>query len=170
MDPWTTILTRIWYYLEQGSKSAAVIAAVPAANRYRYDTTELEPDPPISANQVILSVDQSGGKIDMDYSPRYLHCTENFQITLWTGNLKLDFANDLRLKVLAAIDSGLPDLGLDDVLDVAISSGRLCPAPDLVERDADGRLMQWRNDIKNTRQRAVLLELGVKFLIDRDTL
>jgi hypothetical protein len=170
MNPWSTILNRIWYYLEQGPKSGPVIEAVPAANRYRYDT-DREPDPPISANQPILTIDQSGGQIDVDYSPRYLHCLEDFQITLWTGSLSLDYANDLRLKILAAVESGLPDLGLDNVLEVSIRSGRLCPAPDKVERDADGRLMEWRRDIlKNTRQRSVLLELRIRFLIDRESL
>jgi hypothetical protein len=170
MNPWSTILNRIWYYLEQGPKSGPVAAAVPAANRYRYDKSEREPDPPTASNQTILCVDQSGGEIDLDYSPHYLLCKEDYQITLWSGNLVLDKANDLRLKILAAMESGLPDLGLENVLDVAIRSGRLCPSPDKIERDADGRLMEWRRDIKNTRQRSILLELNVRFLIDRDSL
>lgn len=170
MNPWSTVYNRIWYYLEHGPKSGPVVAAVPAANRYRYDRKELEPDPPMSAALPILCIDQSGGEIDLDYSPHYLLCREEYQITLWTGSLVLDKVNELRLKILGAIDSGLPDLGLEEVLEVSIRSGRLSPAPDKIERDADGRLMEWRRDIKTTRQRSILLELSVRFLIDRSSL
>jgi hypothetical protein len=170
MNIWTQIQDRIWYYLEEGPKSSALVAAFPKANRYRYDETTREADPPTSAGEPVLIVDQTGGEIDLNYSPRYLKLTEHYHLTVWTASLSLVRINDLRLKVLAAMDAGLPDLGLDDVLDVKMNTGRLCLAPDKIERDADGRLMPWRRDLQKQRQRAVLLELVVTFLMDRDTL
>jgi hypothetical protein len=170
MTPWTQIHNRLWYYLEEGPKSAAVVEAFPAANRYRYDDKQFEPDPPTSNAQPVLIVDQTGGEINLDYSPQFLHVTENYHITVWTASLSLALINELRLKVLAAIEAGLPDLGQDYVLDVKVRCGRVCLAPDKIERDADGRLMQWRRDLQKQRQRAVLLDLIVTFLIDRDTL
>jgi len=170
MNIWTQIQDRIWYYLEEGPKSSAVVAAFPKANRYRYDETAREADPPTSADQPMLSVDQTGGEINLNYSPRYLKLTEHYHITVWTASLSLARINDLRLKVLSALDAGLPDLGLDDVLDVKMNTCRVCLASDKIERDADGRLMPWRRDLQKQRQRAVLLELVVTFLIDRATL
>jgi len=67
-----------------------------------------------------------------------------------------------------AVDAA--DLGLARVLEVRMRTGRLTLALDKVEQDADGRLMQWRNDLRRSRQRAVLLELTVTFLIGRDEL
>jgi hypothetical protein len=170
MTAWTQIYERIWYYLEQGPKSADITAAFPQANRYRYDENQFEPDPPSSVTQPVLIVDQTGGDIQLDYSPAFLRVIENYQITVWTASLSLERLNDLRLKVLAAIEAGVPDLGLDNVLDVKIRCARVSLAPDKIERDADGRLMPWRRDLQTRRQRAVLLELIITFLIDRDTL
>jgi len=166
MNPWTQILDKIWYYIEQGPRSAPILEAIPAANRHHYATGEVEPAPPTNALQSVLIVDQTGGRIDLDYSPRYLRATEDFQIALWSDTLRLDTVNDLRLKVLAAIEAGLPDLGLDSVLDVKIGSGRLTLSLDRIEKDADGRLVQGRGDLQKARQRAVLLEMTVSFLID----
>ncbi len=61
-------------------------------------------------------------------------------------------------------------MGLNNVLDIKLRSGRVTLSPDKIERDADGRLMQWRHDLQKFRKRAVLLELVVTFLIDRGTL
>ncbi len=170
MNPWTEILNRIWYYLEEGPKSAPIIAEFPKANRYKYDASQLEPIPPENVNQSVLIVDQTGGKIDVNYSPLYILAEEEYQIAIWSDSIELAKINDLRLKVLSAIDSALPDLGLDYVLDVKINVGRITLALDKIERDADGRLLQWRKDLRRSRQRSVLLELIVKFLIDRETL
>ncbi|MFA5864478.1 MAG: hypothetical protein WC975_07295 [Phycisphaerae bacterium] len=170
MNPWTQVLNQIWYYLEQGPKSAAITAAFPAANRYHYGSNEPEALPPTNNAQPVMIVDQTGGQIELDYSPMYLRATEEFQITVWSDTLALAGINDLRLKVLSAIEAGLPDLGLDTVLDVKMRSGRVTLSPDKIERDADGRLMPWRKDLQRTRKRAILLELSVTFLIDRGDL
>jgi len=169
MDPWTQIRDRIWYYLEEGPASSAVTAEFLAANRYKYDR-ELEANPPVAVSQPILIIDQSGGQLDLNYSPRYLLAKEEYHITVWSASLVLANTNDLRLKVLGAVESGLPDLGLDSVLDVRLRTGRMTLVPDKIERDADGRLMQWRHDLYQSRQRAVLLTLAVTFLIDRSDL
>jgi len=152
MDPWTEILNKIWYYLEQGPESSAVTAAFPAANRYKYGSDLLEATPPQNVSQPVLIVDQQ------------------YQITVWSATLELANVNDLGLKVLAAIDPGLPDLGLDNVMDVKFLTSRMTLALDKIERDADGRLLPWRHDFRKARQRAVLLELIVTFLIDRSNL
>lgn len=170
MNPWTEILNRLWYYLEEGPRSSQVTDVFPPANRYKYGSNELEALPPENAAEPVLIVDQTGGQLNMDYSPRYMQANEQYQITVWSGSLELANANDLRLAVLAAIESGLPDLGLDSVLDVKLRTGRMTLTLDKVERDADGRLMQWRNDLRRARRRAVLIELMVTFLIDRDDL
>ena len=170
MDPWTQILDRIWYYLEEGPASAAVTQAIPPANRGKYGPDQIEPAVPTNSTQPVLIVDQTGGDLDLNYSPRYLRAREEFQITLWADTLALSQVNDLRLKVLAALEAGLPNLGLDTVLEIKFHTGQMTLALDKVERDADGRLMQWRWDLRKARQRAVLLELNVTFLIDRTSL
>ncbi len=170
MNEWTNVLNRIWYYLEEGPNSTAVTEKFPKANRYRYDASCPEPAVPDNVNDPVLIVDQTGGNIELDYSPAYLKVSEEYQITIWSGGIELERINDLRYRVLKAIHSGLPDLGLDNVLDVRVRTGRVTLALDKIERDADGRLMQWRRDLHRVRQRAVLLELMVTFLIDRDDL
>ena len=170
MDPWTQVLDRIWYYLEQGANSAGIVAEFPVANRYKYGADQLDALPPANISQSVLIVDQAGGKLDINYSPRYLLAKEEFQIAIWSDSLELAKVNDLRVKVFAAIDAGLPDLGLSNVLDIGFHTGRVTLALDKVEQDADGRLMQWRSDLRKSRQRAVLLEMNVSFLIDRDAL
>lgn len=170
MNPWTQILYQIWYFLEEGPRSGPVTAAFPKANRYRYGPDELEGRPPTNASQPVLIVDQTGGQIDLDYSPRFLRVMEEFQITVWAGSLELPRINDLRLMVLAALEAGMPDLGLTNVTGIKLRGGRVGLAPDKVERDADGRLMQWRKDLQKSRRRTVLLELDVTFLIDREAI
>jgi len=170
MNQWTNILNRIWYYLEDGPQSSAITEMFPPANRYRYDSSQLEALPPENINQPILIVDQTGGQIELDYSPAYIKATEEYQITVWSDSLELEKINDLRQRILRAINSGLPDLGLDNVLDVKLRTGRVTLSLDKIERDADGRLMQWRRELHKSRQRAVLLELIVTFLIDRSDL
>ena len=170
MNPWTQILDRIWYYLEEGPQASAVTAAFPSANRYKYGADQLEPPVPENVTSPMLIVDQTGGQLELNYSPKYLLAKEEYQIAVWADTLELAAVNDLRLKVLAAIDSGLPDFAIETVLDVKLRTGRITLALDKIERDADGRLMQWRHDMRKSRQRAVLLELIVTFLIDRDDL
>ncbi len=170
MNQWTNILNRIWYYLEEGPQSEAITEIFPKANRYKYDSSQVESYPPENENQPVLIVDQTGGHIELDYSPAYIKAQEEYQITVWSAALELETINDLRQRVLRAINSGLPDLGLDNVLDVRIRTGRVTLALDKIERDADGRLMQWRRDLHGIRQRAGLLELIVTFLIDRSDL
>jgi len=170
MDPWTQVLYQIWYYLESGPRSDPIIHAFPAANRYHYGSSPSEPVPPVGAADAVLVVDQSGGSIDLEYSPMYLKAVEDFQITVWSGSMALSRINELRIKVLAALEAGLPDLGLATILDVKLRTGRVSPSLDKAERDADGRLMQWRRDLQKSRQRAVLLELTVTFLISRESL
>lgn len=170
MNPWTQILNQIWYYLEQGAASAAVTAEFPVANRYKYGAEAFEGLPPENVTQPVLIVDQTGGQLEMNYSPKYLRAKEEYQITIWSATLELAKVNTSRLNVLAAIEAGLPDLGVDGVLDIQLRTGRLTLTLDKIERDADGRLMQWRNDLRKSRSRAVLLELIVTFLIDRDSL
>lgn len=170
MNPWTQILDRIWYYLEQGPASAAVLTAFPAANRYKYGSSQLDALAPQNVAQPVLIVDQTGGKLDLNYSPQYVWAREEYQIAIWSDSLELAKINELRLLVLAAIEVGLPDLGVNTVLDVTLRTGIVTLNLDKIERDADGRLMQWRNDFRKSRQRAGLLELLVTFLIDRDAL
>ena len=170
MNQWTNILNRIWYYLEEGPQSEAITQVFPKANRYHYGSDEIEAMPPENVNQPVLIVDQTGGHIELDYPPAYIKAQEEYQITVWAASVDLQNINDLRHRVLRAINSGLPDFGLDDVLDVKIRTGRVTLAPDKIERDADGRLMQWRKDLHKIRQRAVLLELLVTFLIERSEL
>ncbi len=170
MNPWTEVLGRIWYYLEEGAASAAVVAAFPEANRYKYEDDQREPLPPENVAEPVLIVDQTGGQLDMNYSPHYVLASEEFQITVWADTIELSAVNDLRLSVLAAIEAGLPNLGLDTVLAAKIRTGIVTLTLDKIERDADGRLMQWRTDLRKSRQRAVLLEVIVTFLIDRTAL
>jgi hypothetical protein len=170
MNPWTQVLGQIWYFLENGPKSGPVTEAFPPGNRYRYGPDELEADPPSNSREPVLIVDQTGGKINLEYSTQYIEVTEEYQITIWSASLALNQINDLRLSVLSAIDSGLPDLGLANVQKVEAKMGRVTAALDKIERDADGRLMQWRHELQRSRKRAVLLELLVTFLIDRNQL
>jgi hypothetical protein len=170
MNPWTQVLTQIWYLLENGPKSGPLTTEFPVANRCRYGTGQNEPPIPINSRQPVLIVDQTGGQIDLDYSPVYIRVTEEFQITVWTESMDLAKLNELRLKVLAAIDTGLPDLGLPTVLDVKLRSGMVTSFPDKVERHAEGRPMARSADVQKFRKRAVLLELTVVFLIDRATM
>ncbi|NLX06201.1 MAG: hypothetical protein GXY33_13770 [Phycisphaerae bacterium] len=170
MNPWTQILDRIWFYLEEGPASAGVTAAFAPANRCRYGVDERDAPVPQNADEAVLIVDQSGGQLDLNHSPAHLRASEDFQIAIWTDTLALGKVNALRLAVAAALEAGLPDLGLARVLEVRMRTGRLTLALDKVEQDADGRLMQWRNDLRRSRQRAVLLELTVTFLIGRDEL
>lgn len=170
MNPWTEILDQIWYYLEQGPNSSAVTSAFPPANRYKYGADQLDAIPPENVSQSVLIVDQMGGRLDMNYSPQFLLATEKFQITVWTATLELAAVNALRLAIVAAMEPGLPDLALSSVLETKFSTGIMTLTPDKIEQDADGRLLQWRNDLRKARQRAVLLQLDVTFLIDRTTL
>jgi len=170
MNPWTQVLDRIWYYLEQGPKSSSVVAEFPVGNRCKYGPEQMDALPPENTTEPVLIVDQTGGQLDLNYSPRYLLAREEYQVTIWSDSLELAKVNDLRLDVLAAIEVGLPNLGLADILDVKLRTGRITLALDKVERDADGRLMQWRRDLRRSRQRAVLLELVITFLIDRENL
>lgn len=170
MDPWSEILDRIWYYLEEGPKSSAIAELIPPANRYRYDKELTEPAIPTSERQSILIVDQTGGRIDLNYSPLYILAEEDYQISIWTAGMSLRTINDLRFRVLAAIVPALPDLGLEFVLDTKLNVGRIVASLDKIERDADGRLMTWRDDLRRWRRRSVLLEMRVSFLIDRSSL
>ncbi len=170
MNPWMEVLNQIWYYLEQGPKSSGVTSEFPAGNRYRYGSDGREAEVPENVTDSVLIVDQTGGELDMDYSSQYMLAREEYQITVWSDTLELAKVNDLRLKVLSAIASGLPDFGIDSVLDIKLRTGRVTLTLDKIERDADGRLMQWRRDIRKSRKRAILLELIVTFLIDRDEL
>jgi len=171
MNPWTKVLNQIWYYLESGPKSEPVRTAFPPANRFRYGPDAHEPKIPFNSRQPVLIVDQAGGKIDLDYSPMYLRVTEEYQISIWSDSPDLGKINDLRLKILAAIESGLPDLGLADVLDVKIKAGRVTSGSmDKAELDSTGRSIPFRRELKKYQTRAVLLELSVTFLIARSEL
>jgi hypothetical protein len=169
-NPWQQVLDRLWYYLEEGPRSGPVTAAFPKANRYRYGPDEVEARPPVNSREAILIIDQTGGAIDPEYSPGYIGITEEFQITVWSGSLALARINELRLIVLAALDAGLPTLGLAEVVGIKFHMGRVGLSPDKVERDADGRLMLWRKDLQKSRRRSVLLQVDVTFLIDRSAL
>lgn len=169
MNPWTEILNGVWAALREGPMSAALVEAIPEANCYRYMDERSEPVPPVGGSPVLV-IDQTGGSIDLNYSPRYVQAVEELQVTVWTPSLRLDVVNALRLKVLAALDAAMPDFGVEAILDVTMKTGRMTLTADRIERDADGRLMQWRNDLRKTRQRAVLAELLISFVIDRETM
>ncbi len=170
MNPWTQVLTQVWYFLENGPKSSAVTEEFPPANRFHYGTDQREPKAPLSRREPVLIIDETGGQIDLDYSPMYLRATEEYQIAVWSDSLDLARVNDLRLKVLAALDAGLPDLGLGNVLDVKLRAGRVTLSLDKFEREMDGRPTAMRQETHKSRKRAVLLELVVTFLIDRSSL
>jgi len=169
-NPWDQVLQQIAYYLREGPNSSALTALVPAANFFTYDSDHLDAMPPVSSSQPVLVIDQGGGQIDPTYSSNRILVCEEYELAVWSDSLNLSRLNALRHAVLAALMAGYPTLGLDFVASVSLRSTRVTLSLDKVEHDADGRLMQWRNDLRKNRQRAALLGLTVRFWIDTDAL
>lgn len=169
-NQWDQVLDRIWYYLREGPNSSAVTGLVAPGNFFRYDSDHMDVSAPIGSTQPVLVVDQTGGQIDPSYSPNRILLAEQYELAIWSDSLKLATINALRKAVLAALMAGYPDLGLDFVAQLSFRSTRVTLALDKIERDADGRLMRWRKDLRRNRQRAALMGLTVRFWMDREQL
>lgn len=170
MDEWTQILQRLWWYLEHGPQSSPITSAIAVGNRYKFDLDDRDVSTPANVMQPVLIVDQLGGVIDSGYTTANVLITEQFELALWTDTLQLSTVNDLRRKALAALMCGYPDMGLSFVEDVSFRSGTMTMALDKRELDADNRLLRFRRDLRTSRRRAALLEIAVRFTIDKHDL